>query len=495
MDPVNRESNALRNIIVAVCWVGLIVGLAAAWKFWWVPRQHASTEAATSSASAYKETITLNADAFSGYAVLRSPAMAKLLKAQGIKLEVVDDGANYANRMQALKQGDAQMAVFTLDSFLKSGITLGGEFPATIVAIVDQSNGADGIVAYQTGLGKLQDLDDANARIWLLPDSPSEFIARIVVGSLTLPNLPEEGWMQAVGSQQDVLAKLRATDPKARAAFALWEPYLSEALKVPSVHRLFDSGQCTNCVLDIIVSRREFLKDHPDAAHAAVEAYFRALYSFTSKPDGMVQLLIEDGKADHVTPEQAKQLVAGIQWKNVLENYGHFDLDASAAGVQTLDVLLDYVGKVLLQTHAIPAYPYKGQANRLYYDGILRKLKDSGFHPGKQADLVQGFGPGVKDLEPARAAATLPALDDAGWGKLIPVGTAKVAPIGFRRGTSDISELSRGDLDALAQNLGQWSQFYVRIVGHARAEGDAAANAALARDRATAVVQYLAAQG
>ncbi len=68
-------------------------------------------------------------------------------------------------------------------------------------------------------------------------------------------------------------------------------------------------------------------------------------------------------------------------------------------------------------------------------------------------------------------------------------------PIGFRRGTAEISELSSADLDALAQQLGSLSTYYIRVIGEARQEGDAAANAQLASERAASVVAYLASKG
>lgn len=491
-----NEGRAWKLVLVAFFWIALIGGAAAAYKFWWAPKQKATLEEETGSATAYKHEIRFRLDGFSGYAVFRSPAMKKLLREQGIKLDLEDDKADYAARMQSLRDGKSDLAVFTVDSELVAGVRLGGEMSASVVMVIDQTKGADAIVAYAAGLGKLEDLNRPDARFVFTPNSPSEFLARIVVGQLSLPRLPEQ-WYQEADGAEDVLKKLKAADSKAPIAYVLWEPQLSEALKVNGVRQLFGSGQCTNCIVDVLVARREFLSEHPDLVRAVVENYFRALHSYTESPNGLAELIAEDAKTlgAPLASDQVARLVAGIEFKGVKDNYVHFGLEPPMTGVQPLEEIFEYVGKILTQTGAITSNPYKGQANRLYYDAIIRKLQEEGFHPGKKQEIVSGFGPGAADLAAAHAAAELPALADAEWGKLVPVGTAKVPPIGFRRGTAEISELSQADLDALAQQLGAWSTYYVRVVGEARQEGDATANAKLASDRAAASIAYLTSKG
>ena len=51
----------------------------------------------------------------------------------------------------ALKSGKVQMAVFTIDAYLKAGSEI-GEFPGSIVLVIDESKGADAIVAYKRGV-------------------------------------------------------------------------------------------------------------------------------------------------------------------------------------------------------------------------------------------------------------------------------------------------------------------------------------------------------
>jgi len=493
---MDEDRRARGILITALIWIGIIGGLFAAYRYWWAPRKAAQLEEETGSAAQYKHHVRFRLDSFSGYAVFRSSAMKKLLREQGIKLDLEDDKADYTARMQALRDGKTDLAVFTIDSELKAGILLGGEMPASVVMVIDQSKGADGVVAYTSGLSKLEDLNSPDARIVLTPNSPSEFLARIIVGQLSLPRLPEK-WYQEADGAEGVLKKLKAADSKAHVAYVLWEPQLSQALKVKGVTQLFGSNQCNNCVVDVLVARRQFLAEQPDLVRSVIENYFRALYSYTSSSTGLADLLAEDSKAfgAPLAADELQRLVGGIEFKGVKDNYVHFGLDPAQQGVPAIEDIFERVGGILVSTSAVSSNPYKGQANRLYYDATIRKLHEEGFHPGKKQEIVSGFGPGASELPQAHTAEELPALPDAEWAKLTPVGTARVPPIGFRRGTAEISDLSSADLDALAQQLGSLSAYYIRVVGEARQEGDAAANAQLASERATAVTAYLSSKG
>ncbi|MFH1098752.1 MAG: phosphate ABC transporter substrate-binding/OmpA family protein [Candidatus Uhrbacteria bacterium] len=490
MDDTRRKG----IIISAIIWLVILAGLAVAGKKFVYPLIKARLARQTGSESQYKVRVPFAADAFSGYAVLRSPAFAKILKDDGVKIEIEDDKADYTARMKALQKGDAQMAVFTIDSFLKARVEVGAD-PATIVAVIDQTVGADAIVAYKDAVAKVQDLDDPKAKFVLTSNSPSEFLARTALASFSLPLLPEQ-WFEGLSGAGDVFKQMKAADPKAKRAYVLWEPYVSQALALPGTHVIYDSSKCRDRIVDILVVRREFLAEHADIVQTIVAAYFRAQYSYENQTDGMVTLVMEDAKAggEPLSEDQAKSVVKGIQWKRVLENYAHFGI-APTPGIQPLEDIIPQIGGILTKTHAVSKDPIGGKPTDLYYDGVMRKLHAENFHPGKKADAIVDVGLGTQNLDPARAAAELPAIPEAEWEKLTVIGNARVEPIGFQRGTATISDLSQADLDQLATNLGSWAQYYLRVVGRARSEGDAAANAMLAKERADAVVQYLVSRG
>ncbi len=485
-------------LVAALIWCVLLLLLGGAYRFLVHPYLKQKLAGETGGTSQYQNELVVAADSFSGYAVLRSDAMKEQLRPAGIRLTIRDDKGDVNARLRALADDQVQLAVFTVDSLLTAGAAL-GDFPATIVLVIDESKGADAVVARKETVASLQDLNHDDARIVLTANSPSEFLARVVLAHFNLPNLPDD-WRVAAQGPKGVFAQLASAKPTERRAFVLWEPYVSKALALPGVQVLLDSSKLKGYIVDVLVAQRQFLKAHPDKVEAVVEAYLRATYAASQRPDGFAQLVREDARltgSESLDDAQARQVVAGIQWKNTLENYAHFGLAGGSTGgpVAHLEDVIGNIMDVLLKTRAVPADPLAGQYHTLYYPQILAAMKAANFHPAKGLNLIPDVGPGGTELEPIRADRAAPALTEAQWSQLRPVGELRIEPIVFTRGSANLSVQSDRDLQALAKRLQSFPNFYLRVVGHTRAEGDPEANRALAHARAEAAAARLRAQG
>ncbi|MEM6732646.1 MAG: hypothetical protein AAF658_13895, partial [Myxococcota bacterium] len=329
-----------RNIlVVGMVWLVLLGVLGVGYKFFLEPYLEGDLISVTGSDSQYNEEVELALDAFSGYAVFRSEAMASLLKQRGIKLEIEDDGADYIARMKALKRGKVDMAVFTVDAFIYAGAQV-GEFPASIVMAIDETVGADAVVGYKSELPNLQSLDRADARIVATPSSPSEFLARTMIATLSLPKLPEK-WLEEADGAEKVYKQLQTASGEERGyAYVLWEPFVSKAVDDDDVHVLLDSSKMKGFIVDVLVANRELIRDKPEVVAAVIESYMRAAWSYDQEPGGMVRLVSEDAKAGGapLTDKEAKQIVDGVQWKTTLENYTHFGvIEDSAFRLDTME--------------------------------------------------------------------------------------------------------------------------------------------------------------
>ena len=173
------EGGGSKGCMVAVDWLDLLAILGGAvWFFYTKPRDEQLNQA-TGSSSQYTHEVTIAADLFSGYAVLRSAQMRDNLKASGIRLTMEDDKADYGARLEALEDGDVQMAVYTIASLLMAGANAGG-FPASIVMVIDETKGADAVLAYKDAVGSLQDVEDPDARDVLTTRTPREDLAGVV---------------------------------------------------------------------------------------------------------------------------------------------------------------------------------------------------------------------------------------------------------------------------------------------------------------------------
>jgi outer membrane protein OmpA-like peptidoglycan-associated protein len=473
-----------------VIWLVIFAIGAGAWRLLVTPmlqtaEEKAQAEAERASIEAtrgdlpYKHEVTVALDSFSGYAVLRSKTFADLLRRRGVKLELRDDGANYPQRLENLRKGNVQMAAFTVDALIKTGAK-SGELPATIVALIDETRGADAMLAYKSTIRNVDALNHPDVRFVLTPDSPSETLARVVMSTFALDQLPPEPFTMARDAA-DVYERYRRSGKDSREVFVLWEPYVSKILANESMDVVIDSSRFTGYIVDCLVAERDFLVKNPDVAQSVVECYFRALYEYRSD-EAMTQLVKSDAGDDPAMDAAVSQkLVAGIDWKNTQENFAHFGL-RSSQGLQHLADMIENITEVLINTGAIDSDPTAGQPDRLYFDQPLRQLFDAGFHPGDEQEEV-------------RQREQLAALSDQQWESLEPVGTLSVPALVFPRGTDKLTERSERILDELVSQLETWPQYYVILRGNASRKGDLEANKRLAEQRAKATERYLTSHG
>lgn len=482
--------------LVAVCMVWLVlIGFGAlTWKLMFKPaieqskqeeldqekqaeleRQREQLER-SGSTSIYKHTVNFQLDSFSGYAILRGDKFKSELAKMGIRMNLEDDGADYVKRLAALESGDAQMAAFTIDALIKTSAEA-GEIPATIVALIDETTGADAIVAYKDKFPNIDALNNSQTRFVLTPDSPSETLARVVMSRFNLEQMGDQPF-QTVGDAGEVFKQYKNSKPTDSVAYVLWEPYVSQMLANPETHVLSDSSQFPATIVDVIVASRDFVLKQPEVVKDVVKAYLTSVYEYRDR-ERMVELVIQDAKAtgSPVTPQQAGKLVDGIWWKNTQENLAHMGLLADSS-LPYLEDMITNLTEVLLSTGAIKKDPVDGRANYWFYARALEELRT--FHPGDQMETV-------RDIK-------LPALSDAQWGQLTSIGTAKVPQLVFARGTDRLTGRSQAVLDELATNLNS-TRLYVSIIGNASTQGDLEQNKKLAESRARVAQDYLISKG
>ncbi len=487
-----------KSILMAVIlWVVIVGGIAAAVRYLVLPKHQEKKRSAlalqTGSEGKYKHDVRLAADSFSGYCILRSSGMAERLARQGIKFSVIDDGADYMQRIKALRDGDVEMAVFPISSFLQCGAQL-GEFPASVVYIVDETKGADAIVANKHSVPGIDALNRSDARIVLTPDSPSEFLARVMIASFNLPELSKSRWMVKADGAEKVFKQFRGESGDKPMAYAMWEPYVSQALRDRDAHVLLDSSKLKGYIVDVLVARREFLIEDYEVARAVLESYARSAYASQAR---MVDVVVADAEAlgDSIGHADAQQLVKGIEWKNTLENYAHLGLQKDDAhALENIEDIIIKITDVLIKTGALEGDPVAGRPNSLYFNKLAKDMKDANFHPGRDLNVITGMDLGESD-ERVRASQKLVKLTEAEWGALITVGELRVRPITFGRGTSKISVQSQHELTSLAGTLRSWPEYYLTVTGRVRPGGDAVAAMGLAKARAESAVQMLVAKG
>ncbi|MFN0058183.1 MAG: OmpA family protein [Planctomycetota bacterium] len=481
-----------RWLLVGLTWLVLLGLGAALYRFVLAPRSERQLLDETSSARRTDggRELKLALDAFSGYCLFRSDALRTALELRGIGLECVDDGADYALRLRRLDSGELPVAVFTIDALIKACADL-GKLPGTIVMLVDESRGADALLAHRSQVPDLDALNRTDARIVTVAGSPGETLSRVVRNTFNLSQLPMTGWSYLDTAAQ-VERQLTIDGAVKPYAYALWEPYVSNALAQPNVIRLADSSKFKGCIVDVLVVQREFLRDRADDVLELIEAYQRALFAVRQRPAGMTEVVLADARRQNLTltAAQAEQLCRGLWWKNTSENYGHLGIRTGpeAGGLQPLETMISNLIRVLLATGAIARDPTDGQPNILYYDRLFSQLAAKNFHPAEAGAAATS--------EAIRVESELRALSEAEWEQLLPVGTLTVERIVFPRGAATLLPQSEAVLRQIAQTLADCPQYYLRVNGQVAAASAAdpavdAMNRELALRRAAAAVEYL----
>ncbi len=436
-----------------------------------------ATTAATAPPDAPRQRVKLALDSFSGYCLLRAADFHRELIGQGIEVDLVDDKADYPARFKALQSGQMPIAVFTVDALLKASAAA-NDLPGTIVLLIDETRGADAMIAYKKAVPDLDALNRPDARIVAARDSPSETLARVVTSQFNLPRLPKDCWVDARDAA-DVYQRFQTAVPGAPLAFALWEPYVSKALENPDSHVLIDSSRFRGYIVDVLVVQRRFLVENEKVVDAIVRAYLRELFRRGLESAGMVKAVMADVQqlGQPLSEEQSGKLVKGIAWKNTQENYAHLGVRPGAGGqsVQHLADMIRNITSVLIKTQAMTQDPTGGRPEGLYSDKILRRLSEENFHPE----------------ETVQADKELDELADEQWQKLQPVGTLQVDPLVFARGTAVLTDQSKHVLANLVENLKTWPRYYLEVRGNARKDGDPEANRQLAEARANEAVKSL----
>ncbi len=474
--------------LLAVCIVWLmLVGIGAvAWRFFIEPQKQLAAEKereaqieTTSGQSRYRATVNLGLDPFSGYAVLRSPAFQDSLRDKSIRVQLVDDQADYGARIRKLQQGEIQMAAFTIDALVKACAQI-DDLPGVIVAILDETRGADAMVANKQQFPNVDSLNHPDVRFVLTADSPSETLARVVISQFHLDQLNREPFV-LLKTPEQTFARYRESKPSSREVFVLWEPFVSQMLENETMHVVIDSSRFRGYIVDVLVVSRDFLSKNESIVQEVVGSYFAAAYQHRGD---MLSLVRTDAEQQQLrlTPAQAEKLVAGVHWKNTIENFAHFGILEERSRQHIEDMIANITG-VLTRTGAIRKDPTEGSPAKLFNQRILQNLRATDFHPGLQSETLEQEG------------TTLPVLSGDDWTNLREIGELNVPPLVFARGTAQLQPSSQVVLDELVRTLNTWPQYYVLIKGDATRRGNVEANRQLAEQRAKAAADYLVQRG
>jgi outer membrane protein OmpA-like peptidoglycan-associated protein len=433
----------------------------------------------TSDSSLAKSHVRIGIDNWVGYVPLCGKELRRRMMQAGVRIQCEDDQADYPARMKKLRDGELDLAVATVDSFLLNGAPQ--DFPGTIIAVLDESSGGDAIIARKERFAKLEDLKlggkDQAVPVAFTPASPSEFLLKAMASYFDIKQFRNRkgGWRKEVPGSQD--ARKQLEQGKVDVA-VLWEPDVSAALSDPRFVKLMGTENTKRLIVDILLVRREFAKSSPDIIRDLLLNYFKVLKFYRDQPDDLIEEIATASKLDK---SQSAALLKGVRWINLTENARDwFGVQAGQAGrgKESLVATLESTLEILTEHGDFEKNPFPdGDPYRLQFRTFVEELLKDQSQFGTQGPGADGAvsTPGFSELTPVQ------------WSSLTEIGTLKVRPLSFRSATAQLGDSSSDELSKISESLRHFPNFRILVKGHTGIRGDIEANIKLSQERANEV--------
>ena len=214
-----------------------------------------------------------------------------------------------AERNSALKAGRIDALAAPVDYFVLSA---GNNLTATVAMAIDESNGADGIVA-TSDVKTVADL--RGKRVAFQRGLPSEFFLRALLqqNGLTLADLKPIDMETAQAGAAFISKQVDAA--------VIWEPWLSKASQEGHGHILASSKDYPNLIVDCLGFNPEVVSRSPQDVQAIVNAVLRAIAYVKSNPGDANAIMAPNFQVDAT---KLGQILTGINFCDLQRNRKYF---------------------------------------------------------------------------------------------------------------------------------------------------------------------------
>lgn len=432
----------------------------------------------TSDAKNVKGEVTISLDSWIGYFPFQSPVFKKLMRDNEYKVTVIDDEANYPLRMTRLKKGETDFAVCTIDSYLLNGVQ--EDFPATIVAIIDESKGGDAMVAWKEKVDSIDTLKaTSDLKIAFTPASPSEHLLKAIGVHFGINGLLDKKgkWrIETIGAEQ-AYKKLMKKDADIA---VIWEPHVTESLSNPEIVKLLGTEDTEKLIIDILLVNRPFSKDNPEITSLVVKMFYETLRIYGEDPALLREDIVRHTK---MKEDKVDSMLKGVRWVGFQENVLWFGIDTGGTSFrEELPASIDSTIEILVENNDFDMNPLP---NEDPYTIINSSFVEQVYLTG-----ITSADAATADYENS-LERPFPPLTGEQWDRLKIVGSLKLRPITFSSGTAELDEMGEMQVDIIVENIEHYPNFRIVVKGHTGTRGDAKANLVLSQQRADAVKEYM----
>lgn len=263
--------------------------------------------------------LVFGANLWPGYESVYLARSLGYLPTEGVRLA---EYANTSEVIQAFRNHTVHMAGVTLDEAL----LLRRDIPdLKIVLLFDASNGADVILA-QPGITTLAQLQ--GKRVGVENTALGAYFLSLALKAAGL-RLPQIDMVPLPVDEQEAAFRAHKVD-----AVVSFEPVRTRLLKA-GAQQLFDSSRVPGKILDVLVTRDEYIGTYHQEMLQLLQGWRRALDYMQAEPAKAAQIM---AKREQIDPDEFAQAMQGIELFGLKRNREMLQSEPPAAGAAIEEV-------------------------------------------------------------------------------------------------------------------------------------------------------------
>ena len=405
-----------------------------------------------------------------------------LFDREGLNVEFViqDDIPTLSTIFEA---GTAQCAWRTSDFWAQEQPNLRNSgHDAKAVMIVDNTRGADAIIAKDPSIRSVEDL--AGKKLALLQFTPSHGMSIDAIDNSSLSARKKQTVEYVYIAAEDGLAGVRAAlESGSVDAAALWDPDLSLALRAIKGHVVYSTRTASNLIFDVIVCDQRVL-DNPqgrEAVQKLVNGWMKGVDAAKANPDGAVDALVKTEEFFTLLAKDegkpfVKSLFDNLLWTGVADNARILGMSGGTNHYERVYQRFDQIYRAA-GALANPKSPVIAPQDS-FDTSFIRKLYEASTSAQVEAKKVETYT-AVEREEAVQAPATV----------------TKPVTVNFGSGQSALTKRAEKIIDTdMVPFIENNGSAYFEISGNTDSTGNLVVNNRLSQARAEAVVDYLSKQ-
>ncbi len=401
---------------------------------------------------------------------------------EGLNVEFViqDDIPTLSTIFEA---GTAQCAWRTSDFWAQEQPNLRNSgHDAKAVMIVDNTRGADAIIARDPAIRTVEDL--AGRKVALLQFTPSHGMAIDAIDNSSLSARKKQSVKYVfIGAEEGTAGVRAALESGNVDAAVLWDPDLSLAVRATKGHVVYSTKTASNLIFDVMVCDQRVLNDANGAAaiQKFVTGWMKGVDAAKANPDQAIDALVKTEQLFTLLAKDEgrgfiKGLFDNLLWTGVSDNARILGM---SGGTNHYERVYQRFDQIYREAGALanPKSPVIAPSDS-FDTRFIRSLYDASASAQAAAQKVETYTSQAREQAvQAPAAVTKPVV--------VNFATAQSALTKRAERTVD------SDMVPLIENNGN---AYFEVSGNTDSTGNAAGNARLSQARAQAVVDYLVKQ-